>query len=145
MKKSELRQMIREVLKEELQHTGHLRESISEGIFYITYQDSYGDSFTSYFISDSDIKSQKHWQKDMRHFESLDPDDKTSLVRAEVSLTGEEANIFNAVINKDYNITDNTAWIEADKLLNKLVRANALNELDISYDYYKSGRTYIKY
>ena len=71
--KSELKEMIREALREELQCSANLREAVSDSTFYITYQESYGDSFTSYFISDSDMKSQKHWQKDMHHFEGLAP------------------------------------------------------------------------
>lgn len=126
MKKSELRQMIREVLKEELSNSKH---------FYITYQDSYGDSFTSYFVSDNNSISLNHWQKDLQHFDELYTDDNTCLVRAKIELSGEEANIFNAILNKEFNIRDKAAWVTADQLLNKLVKANMLQELDISYDY----------
>lgn len=119
---------------------GTVRESVDniddiDEIYYITYQDSYGDSFTSYFITASDYTSKAHWDEDLQHFFELDPDDKTCLIRAEVELTGSDAKLACKLLDKEWNDNDAALWARLDELVDRLARSGKLEELDNSYDY----------
>jgi hypothetical protein len=104
--------------------------------FYITYQDSYSDSFTPYFITDSNDKSIAHWPKDVRHYYNYIGDDGgTYVYRAEASVAEADANILSKVVNKPTSIKYKDAWIEAEKVVDRLARANKLKVLDDACDY----------
>lgn len=110
-----------------------------EQTFYITYQDSYGDSFTPYYITIYEGLSINQWPKDIRHYKSLDPDDKTYLFRASVTVNQKEADILAKVGGmSSYGkaaVKYKDSWIEAEKLLRQLVKTNRVTIIDDAADY----------
>ena len=130
--KSELKEMIREALREELTQKKPLNEASSDWVFvYVTYQ---GDKFelvdSIYSATKNKDAAESKWDRNVKAFHRTGPDSITKLFQAEVECMKDEA----AILLKGAKSTSTTSERHAaEELLAELIDDGFAEELDVEY------------
>ena len=128
MTKSELKEMIRECLHEELSKT-ILKES-ADSSFYVTYEDTYYEGIDLCYVARSDAASRAHWETDIDDFQEAGQSEEFGLFRAFIDVDEADVEVFERIANKEFTIGQRSDWIAACDLLSTYIDAGKVKVID---------------
>ena len=126
--KSELKEMIREALREELSNKS-LCESV-DNLFYVTYEDAYYDGIELCFVSRNNTASEAHWKADIDDFYNAGQNEEFALCRTAIKVDDIDIGVLDRIADKEWDANFRSRWVAANDAIIKYVTTGRVKILD---------------